>query len=172
MDALDVTYLVAMATISITFVGFSSVVVVFRQTQGNRLDNLHIFLVRFFIEMGLIVTGFSLLPLLLAVWNMPITWVWRIASAVYAIAHLIYIRVLFQRRRQYTSGSFSLSRNFLPILISLVVDVGLILNAIGWPIGSTIGPYALAITWGLAVAGIFFVQTISTFVEEPPQGTT
>ncbi len=168
MDSLDVTYLVAIATISITFVGFSSVVVVFRQTQGNRLDNLHIFLVRFFIEMGLIVAGFSLLPLLLAVWGLPVATLWRFASAAYAIAHLMYIRVLFRRRAQYTSGSFSLRSNFLPILISVVVDVGLILNAVGWPADPTMGPYALAITWGLMVAGIFFVQTISTFVEAPP----
>jgi hypothetical protein len=167
MDALEVTYLVAIATISITFVGFSSVVVVFRQTQGNRLDTLHIFLVRFFIEMGLIVTGFSLFPLLLAVIGLPVTAVWRWASAAYAIVHLVYIRILFIRRRQYTSGSFSLRRNFLPILISVVIDAALILNAIGWPLGSTIGPYALAITWGFVVAGIFFAQTITSFVEAP-----
>ncbi len=169
MESLEVTYLVAVATISITFVGFSSVVVVFRQTQGNRLDSLHIFLVRFFIEMGLIVTGFSLLPLLLAVAGLPIVGVWRLASAAYAIVHLAYIWVLFRRRRQYTPGSFSLRRNFLPVLISLAVDVGLILNAIGWPISPMAGPYALAITWGLVVAGMFFAQTVSTFVEEPPQ---
>ena len=172
MEPLEITYLVAVATISITFVGFSSVVVVFRQTQGNRLDNLHIFLVRFFIEMGLIVTGFSLLPLLLAVWGLPIAQVWRLASVLYAVVHLAYIRVLFRRRRQYTPGSFSLRRNFLPILISIVVDVGLVLNAIGWPFGATVGPYALALAWGLVVAGIFFAQTISAFVEGPPQGTT
>jgi hypothetical protein len=172
MESLEITYLVAVATISITFVGFSSVVVVFRQTQGNRLDSLHIFLVRFFIEMGLIVTGFSLLPLLLAIAGMPIEWVWRSASAAYAVVHLVYIQVLFRRRRQYTSGSFSLRRNLLPILISLAVDVGLILNAVGWPASPTVGPYALAITWGLVVAGIFFAQTISTFVEGPPQSST
>jgi hypothetical protein len=172
MESLEITYLVAVATISITFVGFSSVVVVFRQTQGNRLDRLHIFLVRFFIEMGLIVTGFSLLPLLLAVCGLPITWVWRIASAAYAIVHLIYIRVQFQRLRQYTTASFSLRRNFVAILISIVIDAALILNAIGWPFGSTIGPYVIAITWGLMVAGIFFAQTVSTFVEEPPPASS
>ncbi len=171
MESLEVTYLVAVATISITFVGFSSVVVVFRQTQGNRLDSLHIFLVRFFIEMGLIVTGFSLLPLLLAVAGLPIVGVWRLASAAYAIVHLAYIRVLFRRRRQYTPGSFSVRRNVLPILISLAVDVGLIGNAIGWPASPTVGPYTLAITWGLVAAGMFFVQTVSTFVEEPPQSS-
>ena len=170
MEPLEITYLVAIATISITFVGFSSVVVVFRQTQGNRLDNLHIFLVRFFIEMGLMVTGFSLLPVLLGVLGMPGAELWRLASAAYAIAHISYIRVLFLRRKRYTSGAFSLRRNFLFILISIVVDVALILNAIGWPFGSTIGPYALALAWGFIVADIFFAQTISTFVEENQVG--
>jgi len=168
MDALDVTYLVAIATISITFVGFSSVVVVFRQTQGNRLDSLHIFLVRFYIEMGLIVTGFSLFPLLLAVLGLSEIAVWRVASATYAVVHLVYIRILFRRRQRHTSGSFSLRRNFLPVFISIIIDVGLVLNAIGWPISPTVGPYALAITWGFIVAGIFFAQTISAFVEQPP----
>ena len=170
MEQLDVTYLVAIATISITFVGFSSVVVVFRQTQGNRLDNLHIFLVRFFIEMGLIVTGFSLLPVLLGVLGMPGAGLWRLASAAYAIAHIAYIRVLFLRRRLYTSSDFSLRRNFVFILISIIVDVVLILNAIGWPFSPTIGPYALALAWGFIVAGIFFAQTISAFVEENQVG--
>ncbi len=166
MEPLEITYLVAVATISITFVGFSSVVVVFRQTQGNRLDNLHIFLVRFFIEMGLIVTGFSLLPVLLGVLRMPGAGLWRLASAAYAVVHLGYIRVLFLRRRRYTAGAFSLRRNFLFILISIVVDAALILNAIGWPFDSMIGPYALALTWGQIVASVFFVQTISAFVED------
>src|SRR5262245_23173850 len=146
MDPLGITYLIAVATISITFVGFSSVVVVFRQTQGNRLDSLHIFLVRFFIEMGLIVTGFSLLPVLL---GMPDTVLWRLASAAYAVAHIAYIRALFLRRRNYASGGFSLRRNFLFILISMIVDGLLILNALGWPFAPAIGPYALALAWGL-----------------------
>ena len=172
MEPLDVTYLVAIATISITFVGFSSVAVVFRQTQGNRLDSLHIFLVRFFIELGLIVTGFSLLPILLGVLGMPGSELWRLASVAYAVVHIAYIRMLFLRRQRYTFGAFSLRRYFLFILISIVVDAALILNAIGWPASSTIGPYALALAWGFAVAGISFAQTISAFVEEPPQSTT
>jgi hypothetical protein len=56
----------------------------------------------------------------------------------------------------------------LPILISIIIDMLLVLNAIGWPFASTIGPYALAITWGFIVAGTFFAQTISAFVEPPP----
>src|SRR5512136_242093 len=107
MEALEVTYLVAVATISMTFVGFSSVVVVFRQTQGNRLDRPHIFLVRFFIEMGLIVTGASLLPLLLSILGLPATSVWRWASAAYALAHVLYIRILYRRFPHYTSSAFS-----------------------------------------------------------------
>ena len=170
MESLGITYLLAVATISVTFVGFSSIVVVFRQVQGSSLDENHIFLVRFFIEMGLMVTGFSLLPLLLAVCGLPTSLVWSYSSAIYALGHLGYIILLFRRRHRYAPGPFSLGHNLLLILFSIGVDVSLVLNAIAWPISSNIGPYALAITWGLVVGGFFFVQTLSAFLEQPPQG--
>jgi hypothetical protein len=169
MDSLGITFLLAVATTAITFVGFSSIVVVFRQVQGNSLDAKHIFLVRFFIEMGLIVTGFSLFPLFLAIWSLPASLVWSYSSGVFALGHLAYIVGLFRRRRRSAPGSFSLGRNLLLILISIGVDASLVLNAAGWPFPANIGPYALAITWGLIVAGLFFVQTLSGFLEKPAQ---
>jgi len=169
MESLGITFLLAVASISITFVGFSSVVVVFRQVQGNSLDAKHIFLVRFFIEMGLIVTGFSLFPLFLAIWSLPISQVWSYSSGVFALGHFGYIVGLFRRRRRSAPGSFSLGRNLLLILISIGVDASLVLNAAGWPFSPNIGPYALAIMWGLIVGCIFFVQTLSDFLEKPPQ---
>jgi hypothetical protein len=171
MGSLGITYLQTVATISVTFVGFSSIVVIFRQVQGSRLDGIHIFLVRFFIEMGLIVTGFSLLPLLLSVWGMPAGLIWGYASAAFALGHLGYIVTLFRRRRRNATGSFSLGRNLLLILVSIGVDISLILNAIGWPFAASIGPYALALTWALLVAGFFFVQTLQAFLEQPPLGS-
>lgn len=170
MDSIGITYLLAIATIAITFVGFASIVVVFRQAQGSSLDGIHIFLVRFFIEMGLIVTGFSLLPIFLSVWGLPVSLVWSYSSAVFAVVHVGYVVLLFQRRRRVTAGASSLGSNLLLILISLGVDVSLVSNAIGWPFAANIGPYALAVTWGLIVAGLFFVQTLSAFLEQPPQG--
>jgi len=107
------------ATISVTFVGFSSIVVVFRQVQGSSLDQNHVFLVRFFIEMGLIVTGFALLPLLLGVWGIPAGLIWGYSSAAFALGHLAYIVTLFRRRRRNAAGRFSLGRNFLLIVISI-----------------------------------------------------
>jgi hypothetical protein len=170
MDSLGITYLQTIATISVTFVGFSSIVVVFRQVQGSSLDQNHVFLVRFFIEMGLIVTGFALLPLLLGVWGIPTGLIWGYSSAVFALGHLAYIITLFRRRRRNAAGSFSLGLNFLLIVISIGVDLSLALNAIGWPFAANIGPYALALTWAVLVAGFFFVQTLEAFLEQPPRG--
>jgi hypothetical protein len=163
MDSLEIIYLQTIATISVTFVGFSSIVVVFRQVQGSRLDEIHVFLVRFFIEMGLIITGFSLLPLLLSAWGVPARPIWSYASAAFAVGHLAYVVTLF-RRRHNTVGVFSLGRNLLLILISIGVDANLILNSIGWPFAANIGPYILALTWGLLVASFFFVQTLEAFL--------
>jgi hypothetical protein len=170
MESLGITYLQTVATISVTFVGFSSIVVVFRQVQGNSLDGTHVFLVRFFIEMGLIVTGFSLLPILLGVWGIPAGLLWGYASAAFALGHLGYVVTLFRRRRRNAARPFAVGRNLLLILISIGVDASLILNAIGWPYAANIGPYVLALTWGLLVVGIFFVQTLEAFLDQPARG--
>jgi hypothetical protein len=165
MDALSSSFLLTVATISVTFVGFSSIVVVFRQVQGSSLDKLHIFLVRFFIEMGLIVTAFALLPLLLAVFQLAEAQVWEAASTAYLLCHIGYVFVLIRRWGRHASKPFSLRRNLAAVIISVVVDLGLALNALGWSFGHTVGPYALAISWGLVVGGLFFVQTLSAFLE-------
>ena len=130
MDSLGITYLLTIATVSVTFVGFSSIVVIFRQAQGSSLDGIHIFLVRFFIEMGLIVTGFALLPLLLSVLGIAPVRIWGYASGAYALGHLGYVVTLFRRRGRNATGSFSLGRNLLLILFSVGIDVSLVLNAI------------------------------------------
>ena len=171
MESIEIIYLQTIATISATFVGFSSIVVIFRQVQGSSLDKNHIFLVRFFIEMGLIVTGFSLLPLLLSVSGMPVSLIWGTSSAAFALAHLGYVLTLFRRRRRSPAGSFSMGRNLLFILISIGVDVSLILNAISWPYRANIGPYAVALTWALLVAGFFFVETLEVFLDQPARGS-
>jgi|WetSurMetagenome_2_1015567.scaffolds.fasta_scaffold10528_3 hypothetical protein len=167
MDSLSITYLVTIATVAVTFVGFSSIVVIFRQTQGSSLGKRHIFLVRFFIEMGLIAAAFSLLPLLLTVWNISLVSGWAFASIFYVLFHVAYIFLLIRRGRLEGSNDFSLKRNLAVLLVSALVDLGLLLNAIGWPFGHVVGPYALAATWGLVVAGLFFVQTLTTFLEQP-----
>jgi len=57
-------YLVRLAALSLSFVGFSAIVVALRRALGGELSDRHVALVRLFIEGGLAVTALGLVPTL------------------------------------------------------------------------------------------------------------
>ena len=73
-------YLYALATISVTFVGFSSLVLVFRQTIGRATTNYDSYFVLAFMRVGFIVAGGCLLPQLLVLFGLAERMVWGAAS--------------------------------------------------------------------------------------------
>jgi hypothetical protein len=78
-------YLLALAALSLSFVGFSTIVVALRQALGARLSRFHLLLVRFFIETGLAVTAFSILPPMLDAAGLGTFFVWQLSSAIAAL---------------------------------------------------------------------------------------
>jgi hypothetical protein len=92
------TYLLTLAAVSITFVGFATVAVVFRQAQGGDLSEYDIVLLRFFMVAGLIVTVFSLLPPLLGLFAIAPSLLWRVSS--FALALVLVWRGIYFIRRQ------------------------------------------------------------------------
>jgi hypothetical protein len=60
------TYLYSLATTSVTFVGFSALLIVFRQSIGGGLTRYDTYFTLSFIQTGFIVTAGALLPPLLA----------------------------------------------------------------------------------------------------------
>ena len=59
------TYLYTLAGISVSFVGFSALVIVLRQTFGGTMSRLEILITRIFIQLGFIVAASAMLPNLL-----------------------------------------------------------------------------------------------------------
>jgi hypothetical protein len=66
MDAMESTYLYALASISTTFVGFSALIMTVRQTLGDGLSELEAWITRTFVQLGFLVTAGAMTPLLLA----------------------------------------------------------------------------------------------------------
>ena len=160
------SYFLALATISITFVAFSTIVVVFRQSQGAALMEYEIVLLRLYLVSGLEVTVFSLLPLLFGLFGMAPVWVWRVSSLVFALV-LIWRGIYFMRRQ----SRFDL-RWVIDLLYALYFlgIVGLLINALGIFFQPNPGLYALAATWLLVNAIIVFVWSLDRFVHPPQQG--
>jgi hypothetical protein len=155
-------YLLRLAGFSLSFVGFSAIVVTVRRALGGELSEGHIRLVRLYIEMGLAVTALSLVPTLLTLLGLSETAMWRVASVVAASLLTLLMFVQFRRRRRI-EGRFP-GWVVVVYFTSAAAVLALWLNVAGIPYGPGIAPYAVALTWSLFVSGYIFLRTLEVFL--------
>jgi len=160
-------YLLRLATLSLSFVGFSAVVVTLRGALGGELSNRHLRLVRLYIEGGLLVTALALVPTLLFLVHVPNPVIWPLSSAVAASILTLVLVIQFRRRRSIEPGRFPIWV-VLIYAFSIVAVASLWLNVAGIPFSPSVGPYAAVLTWALCVFGFIFVRTIELFLHRPP----
>lgn len=163
MDTQHIDYLMKLAALSLSFVGFSTIVVALRQALGSRLSPFHLLLVRLFVESGLAVTAFSLLPPMLDAAGMEPSLIWRLSSGTAALLLVFYLGFYLRRRRRVQAGSIPI-RIYVNYAISLAATLGLILNVGGWPFSPEGAPYIIALTWVLVQSGLIFLQTLHIFL--------
>ena len=161
-------YLLRLASLSLSFVGFSAVVVTLRGALGGELSDRHLRLVRLYIEGGLLVTALALVPTLLNLVHVPDTVTWPLSSAAAASVLSLVLVIQFRRRRMIEPGRFP-PWVVAIYTLSVVAVAGLWLNVAGIPFPPGVGPYAIALTWALCVFGFIFVRTIALFLHRPPQ---
>ena len=167
MTPAESDYLLRLAALSLSFVGFSAVVVTLRGALGGELSDRHLRLVRLYIEGGLLVTVLGLVPTLLNLLQVPASITWRVASAAAALIFTLVLFVQFRRRRA-VEGRFP-PWVIMIFAISIVLVIGLWLNVVRIVFRPGVGPYAVALTWALCVFGFTFIQTIEIFLHrEPP----
>ena len=156
-------YLSNLASLSLSFVGFSAVVVTLRGALGGELSDRHLRLVRFYVEGGLLVVALALLPRVLDLLHVPNTVTWRVSSAVAASTFTVLILVQFKRRRALEPGRFPVWLVTVYALTTVAV-ASLWMNVAGIPFSPNVGPYAIVLTWALCVFGFTFVRTIELFL--------
>ena len=166
MTAAESDYLLRLATLSLSFVGFSAVVVTLRGALGGELSDRHLRLVRLYIEGGFLVTALALLPTLLNLLHIPDTVTWPLSSAAAASIFTFVLLVQFRRRRT-VEGRFPPWVVIIYVVSSAAV-AALWLNVAGIPLPPNVGPYAVILTWALCVFGFIFVRTIELFLHRTP----
>jgi hypothetical protein len=156
-------YLLTLAVISITFVAFSTIVVVFREAQGGGLMEYEIVILRMFLVSGLEATIFSLIPPLLGLFGITPLWVWRVSSLVFALV-MIWRGIYFRRRQTHYER-----RRVIDTLYAIysIAILGLLINALGIFVEPNVAPYALAATWLLVNAIIAFILALERFLHPP-----
>jgi len=161
-------YLIRLASLSLSFVGFSSVVVTLRGALGGQLAERHVRLVRLYIEGGFLVTALALLPTMLDMLGVAPAVAWPLASAIAALIFTLVLVTQFRRRRAIEAGPFPLWVVAI-YAISVVAVLRLWLNVAGWPQPPGVGAYAVVLTWALGLFGFIFVRTIELFLHRSPE---
>ncbi|HXE47649.1 MAG TPA: hypothetical protein VN663_04715 [Ramlibacter sp.] len=163
MTSPESDYLLHLASLSLSFVGFSAIVVTLRGALGGELSDRHLRLVRLYIEGGLLVTALALVPSLLNLLHVPDTVTWQLSSAAAASIFTVLLLIQFRRRRAIEPGPFPL---WVVIIyaVATVAVASLWFNVAGIPFSPNVGPYAIVLTWALCIFGFTFVRTIQLFL--------
>jgi hypothetical protein len=98
----EATYLYTLASLSVSFVGFSALLIVFRQSAGGRLTSYDTYFVLTFMQAGFIVAAGALLPPLLVLYLLPPAAALRAASAVTGLVICLFVATVPGRRRAAT----------------------------------------------------------------------
>ena len=168
MTSNESDYLLRLASLSLSFVGFSAVVVTLRGALGGELSDRHLRLVRLYIEGGFLVTALALFPTLLTLLHVPDTVTWPLSSAAAASIFTYVLVIQFRRRRAVEPGWFP-PWVVAIYAVSIAALAGLWLNVAGIPFPPSVGPYAVVLTWALCVFGFIFVRTIEIFLHRSPR---
>ena len=168
MNPAGTDYLLRLGALSLSFVGFSAIVVTVRRALGGELSEGHVRLVRLYIETGLAVTALSLVPTLLTFVGVSETAMWRVASVAAGSLLTLLMIVQFRRRRRI-EGSFP-PWVVVIYLTSAAAVLALWLNVAGIPYEPGIAPYAASLTWSLFVSGYIFLHTLDLFLRPSSPG--
>lgn len=160
-------YLYTIAEVSVAVVGFSAVVVVFRNRGGQALSPVELKLISFMIERGFAALFLSLLPMLLSHLGLSGAGVWAISSGTLALYLLTaLLRTASFRRQIPAEAEAQLPARGLSAILAVcavIVIAVQVLNAVGAVLNQGIGWYLLGATFVLGLAAIIFSTIIRTF---------
>ena len=156
-------YLYALATVSITFVGFAALIIVVRSSAGHELTKYDTYFLLSFIQVGFISTAGSLLPSLFALWRWNPHVVWRVSSGLTLLPMFWFIAHLPRRRRAATGQPLP---RFLIVLLSFqsLVVATFAAQAAGIFDGYDAAVYASGIATILITSGIAYLIALNVML--------
>lgn len=104
MEFKGAALLYTLATLMITFAGFSALLFVIRQAAGAKLSLLDRFIVRNVMSYTFVLTGAALLPALFALFEVEENWIWRVSGLLFA-PPMLALQVSYPSRRRKVVGS-------------------------------------------------------------------
>lgn len=161
-------YFYTLALISITFAGFAALVAAFRQMIGGRMSDFDVFVIRTTLLRSFIVAGCSMLPTLLALYELPHSIIWRVSSLVTAVLLILFTLTAYAIRRAV--ATIPISRAFfVNSFLQIVITLYLLIIAQGTILKPAAGPFAVAVTAIMVVAVIAYVASLQLLLQGHPK---
>jgi len=130
MELPGTSYLYTVAVLAMTFIGFSAIVMQLRQTSDRKLRTFDVLFAHVYMEFGLIITVGSMLPPLLAFWELAPAIAWRVSSGLVGVPVVLF-GLTYPRRRRAASHEPTPSYVRLNVSCVLLIGLTLLLNASG-----------------------------------------
>ena len=160
----DADTLLTMAEIAVAYAGFSGVVSAFFRDRDQEHPELQSFRLQQMVLGGLITVCFSLAPLVVEKFIAGEELIWRVSSALYALALAVMIaKALMDTsrfRREGLMGERALTAKLVTLLQSGALFL-LLLNAVGISAKYAAGFYLSALMLGLGFSGVVFLRILS-----------
>lgn len=153
------SYLYALATLSITFSGFSALIAVLRQTSGGAHSRYDTFLMVNYFSIGFAIAIMCLLPPLLSGWSADRGVIWRVPSAL-AFCLGVGVEVFSVSRRRRVTGESTPLFVIVLLLSYWPAFLLLLLSALGIGVQPGFGPFAASLTWIFAAAAIDYITAL------------
>jgi hypothetical protein len=165
MDIPATNYLYALGAISTTFVGFSAIIMIFRQTVGGGLTPLDSWITLVFVQLGFLVTAGSLSAPLLALCGVPPTMVWRLCSGGVGLVVATFA-ASYPLRRRAVSRMPTPVFVWIDLLLLTICTIILLGNAVGRPLAANPASFSVGLTGMLFTAGVGYLHALSSLHKE------
>ena len=170
MELKGATLLYTLATVMITFAGFSALLYVVRQAAGAKLSLLDRYIAKNVLSYTFVLTAAALLPALLALFNMEETSIWRISGVLFGLP-MLSLQATYPLRRRKAVGTPPPPAIYAIFVLfgSAVTLAMLICILVGAQYIAAVYITAVAVDFFTVVFG--FVNALDIIMQQPPEAS-
>jgi hypothetical protein len=158
-------YLFTLATLAITYVGFTAIVVILRQTLGSKFLPIDALVARLFMVWGFTVTYAAIMPVVLAAYELKPATVWQVSNIVSGV-FLLVANASYPPLRRRATGERTPMHVWLHVGVALLIGLILVLNVLEPFPRAAPAIYISAITLYLVQASFAFIQHFGFMLAE------
>jgi hypothetical protein len=173
MEVKGATLLYTLATLMITFAGFSALLLALRPAAGARLSQLDRYLAKTVMTYIFVLTAGALLPALLGLYDVPEKWIWRGSAVLFALP-MLSLQATYPHRRRKAVGQgpppaivavFVVFGSAVTLAMLGYVSVGLPYGAAAYITALTVDFFTVA--FGFLIAADVIMQQPMDVAEQP-----